>query len=124
MGTTYPVIEDPVSTVPEGDSRKVQHTWPDAINASELARRQPSSFHISGKSEDWISGNPDLSRVTSPANCLLFEDFGYWYTQGVLQPDGIIDAIVAIDKNTDENGCMRLMRHSHKLGWLFLWKVL
>ena len=28
------------------------------------------------------------------------EDFGYWYDQGILQPDKIVNAIIAIDKNT------------------------
>ena len=40
----------------------------------------------------------------------------YWYNQGLLQPDKIVNAIVAIDRNTEENGCMRLLSRSHKLG--------
>lgn len=44
------------------------------------------------------------------------QDFGYWYDQGVLHPDKIVNAIIAVDENTAENGCMRLMRKSHTLG--------
>jgi ectoine hydroxylase-related dioxygenase (phytanoyl-CoA dioxygenase family) len=40
----------------------------------------------------------------------------YWYAQGIPHPDKIINAIIAIDHNTAENGCMRLMRKSHTLG--------
>jgi ectoine hydroxylase-related dioxygenase (phytanoyl-CoA dioxygenase family) len=40
----------------------------------------------------------------------------YWYNQGLLQPDKIVNAIVAIDSNTEDNGCMRLLSRSHKLG--------
>ena len=44
------------------------------------------------------------------------QDFGYWYDQGLLHPDKIVNAIIALDPNTAENGCMRLMRRSHTLG--------
>ena len=44
------------------------------------------------------------------------QDFGYWYDQGLLHPDKIVNAIIALDPNTPENGCMRLMRRSHTLG--------
>jgi ectoine hydroxylase-related dioxygenase (phytanoyl-CoA dioxygenase family) len=44
------------------------------------------------------------------------QDFGYWYAQGLLHPDLIVNAIIPIDQNTEENGCMRLMRRSHTLG--------
>jgi|EP01046_Picozoa_sp_COSAG06_P002285 ectoine hydroxylase-related dioxygenase (phytanoyl-CoA dioxygenase family) len=41
---------------------------------------------------------------------------GCRYNQGLLQPDKIINAIVAVDSNTEENGCMRLLSRSHRLG--------
>ena len=44
------------------------------------------------------------------------QDFGYWYSQGLLHPDKIVNAVIAIDPNTPENGCMRLVRRSHTLG--------
>jgi len=44
------------------------------------------------------------------------QDFGYWYSQGLLHPDKIVDAIIAIDENTTENGCMRLVQRSHTMG--------
>ena len=43
-------------------------------------------------------------------------DFGYWYSQGLLHPDKIINAILPMDTNTLENGCMRLLKRSHTLG--------
>ena len=46
----------------------------------------------------------------------LSQDFGYWYNQGLQHPDKIVNAIIAPDPNTAENGCMRLMRRSHTLG--------
>ena len=46
------------------------------------------------------------------------QDFGYWYAQGLNRPDRITSAIVAIDRNTRENGAMRILTRSHKLGRL------
>ena len=46
------------------------------------------------------------------------QDFGYWYNQGVTQPDKIISAIVAIDENREDNGAIRIITKSHKLGKL------
>jgi hypothetical protein len=46
------------------------------------------------------------------------QDFGYWYSQGLLQPDGIVSAIVAIDENTRRNGAMKVLSRSHRLGRL------
>ena len=40
----------------------------------------------------------------------------YWYNHGLLQPDKIVNAVLAVDHNTEENGCMRLLSRSHTLG--------
>lgn len=44
------------------------------------------------------------------------QDFGYWYHQGIPYPEGIATMFVAIDPNTEENGCLRLVRGSHRVG--------
>jgi len=46
------------------------------------------------------------------------QDFGYWYNHGLTHPDKIISAIVAIDENREDNGAMRVITKSHKLGKL------
>ena len=46
------------------------------------------------------------------------QDFGYWYAQGLNQPDKIVSGIVAIDENDRENGAMRILTKSHRLGRL------
>ncbi len=43
------------------------------------------------------------------------QDYGYWYNNGCLFPD-MGSVIVAIDKATRENGCLQVLRGSHKLG--------
>eukprot|EP01116_Phalansterium_solitarium_P024321 TRINITY_DN8885_c0_g1_i1.p1 TRINITY_DN8885_c0_g1~~TRINITY_DN8885_c0_g1_i1.p1 ORF type:complete len:303 (-),score=78.45 TRINITY_DN8885_c0_g1_i1:46-894(-) len=47
------------------------------------------------------------------------QDFGYWYDQaGVLDPGRMLTAFIAVDKATIENGCLQVLRGSHKLGRL------
>lgn len=43
------------------------------------------------------------------------QDYGYWYQNGCLFPD-MASAMIAIDPNTEENGCLQVLRGSHKLG--------
>lgn len=43
------------------------------------------------------------------------QDYGYWYLNGCLFPD-MGSAFIAVDPNTRENGCMQVLRGSHKLG--------
>jgi len=46
------------------------------------------------------------------------QDFGYWYTQQyVLFPD-MISASIAVDAATRQNGCMQVIRGSHRCGRL------
>jgi len=45
------------------------------------------------------------------------QDFGYWYNYGCLAPE-MMSIYVALDKSTKENGCLQLLRGSHKLGRL------
>eukprot|EP00897_Mesotaenium_endlicherianum_P010691 jgi/Mesen1/9650/ME000671S09026 len=43
------------------------------------------------------------------------QDYGYWYNNGCLFPDmGAV--MIAVDPNTRENGCLQVLRGSHKLG--------
>lgn len=43
------------------------------------------------------------------------QDYGYWYKNGCLFPD-MLSVFIAIDPCTIENGCMQVLRGSHKLG--------
>lgn len=43
------------------------------------------------------------------------QDYGYWYQNGCLFPD-MLSIAVALDHATTENGCMKVMTGSHKLG--------
>ena len=43
------------------------------------------------------------------------QDYGYWYQNGVLSPN-LCSVMVAVDKATVENGCLQVLKGSHKLG--------
>jgi ectoine hydroxylase len=43
------------------------------------------------------------------------QDYGYWYQNGVLFPL-LTSAFIAVDPATRENGCLQVIRGSHRLG--------
>jgi ectoine hydroxylase-related dioxygenase (phytanoyl-CoA dioxygenase family) len=45
------------------------------------------------------------------------QDYGYWYNQGFAFPR-LISVFVALDAATTENGCLQVLRGSHRLGRL------
>ena len=45
------------------------------------------------------------------------QDYGYWYYNGCLEPK-MLSFMIALDRTDTENGCLKLVRGSHKLGRL------
>lgn len=43
------------------------------------------------------------------------QDYGYWYQNGLLYPD-LLSVFIAVDKATTENGCLQVIRGSHRMG--------
>lgn len=43
------------------------------------------------------------------------QDYGYWYHNGCLFPD-MASCMIAVDRATKENGCLQVLRESHKMG--------
>jgi ectoine hydroxylase-related dioxygenase (phytanoyl-CoA dioxygenase family) len=43
------------------------------------------------------------------------QDYGYWYNNGCLFPD-MASCLIAIDRATKENGCLQVIKGSHRLG--------
>jgi len=43
------------------------------------------------------------------------QDYGYWYNYGCLMPS-MNSCTIAIDRATRENGCLQVLRGSHKMG--------
>lgn len=43
------------------------------------------------------------------------QDYGYWYLKGCLYPD-MASCLIAVDRATRENGCLQVLKGSHKIG--------
>src|SRR5882724_7626669 len=43
------------------------------------------------------------------------QDYGYWYKNGCLLPD-MASALIAVDRATKENGCLQVLKGSHRMG--------
>ncbi|MGI9542817.1 MAG: phytanoyl-CoA dioxygenase family protein [Cyclobacteriaceae bacterium] len=43
------------------------------------------------------------------------QDYGYWYQNGVLSPN-LCSVFIAVDEATRENGCLQVLKGSHKMG--------
>jgi hypothetical protein len=43
------------------------------------------------------------------------QDYGYWYETGCLFPD-LASCLIAVDRATRENGCVQVLRGSHRMG--------
>jgi ectoine hydroxylase len=43
------------------------------------------------------------------------QDYGYWYNNFCPWPD-LVSCFIAVDPNTKENGCMQLLKASHRMG--------
>ena len=46
------------------------------------------------------------------------QDYGYWYKNGFLYPDAMISVMIAFTEATRENGCLQVLKGSHKMGRL------
>lgn len=43
------------------------------------------------------------------------QDYGYWYKNGFLYPEAMISVMVALTESTVENGCLQVLRGTHKM---------
>ena len=43
------------------------------------------------------------------------QDYGYWYKNGFLYPEAMISVMVALTDATIENGCLQVLKGSHKM---------
>jgi len=44
------------------------------------------------------------------------QDYGYWYKNEFLLPDQMMSVMIAITKANKENGCLQVIKGSHKMG--------
>ncbi|TXK31114.1 phytanoyl-CoA dioxygenase family protein [Pontibacter qinzhouensis] len=44
------------------------------------------------------------------------QDYGYWYKNGFLYPDAMLSVMLALTEATKLNGCLQVLKGSHKMG--------
>lgn len=44
------------------------------------------------------------------------QDYGYWYKNGFLYPEQMLSVMIAITKADKRNGCLQVIKGSHKIG--------
>lgn len=44
------------------------------------------------------------------------QDYGYWYKNGFPYPDAMISAMLALTEANQQNGCLQVLKGSHKMG--------
>src|SRR3977135_3007026 len=44
------------------------------------------------------------------------QDYGYWYKNGFLFPDAMISVMLALTEATKQNGCLQVLKGTHKMG--------
>jgi ectoine hydroxylase-related dioxygenase (phytanoyl-CoA dioxygenase family) len=44
------------------------------------------------------------------------QDYGYWYKNQFMFPDQLMSVMIALTKATKQNGCLQVIKGSHKLG--------
>lgn len=81
---------------------------PQIVNNARLLLRDDVSF---------FHGKVMLKEAHSGGAWEWHQDYGYWYDDGYAFPH-LISAFVALDAATVENGCLQVLRGSHRLGRL------
>ncbi len=70
-----------------------------------------------GEEAAFFHGKVMLKEARSGGAWEWHQDYGYWYNQGFIFPH-MISAFIALDPATVENGCLKVLKGSHKLGRL------
>jgi hypothetical protein len=90
------------------------HIW----GAASTCPRIVNSVRILiGEEVGFFHGKVTLKEARTGGAWEWHQDYGYWYDQGFVFPQ-MISVAVALDDNTPENGCMEVLRGSHRLGRL------
>jgi ectoine hydroxylase len=95
-------------------------TW--TILSDDLVGIMPRVARIVEAAEDLVGGavyhwhsKLSMKKPGSAGRWDWHQDYGYWYDEGCLRSD-MTTCMIAIDATFRENGCVQLVRGSHRLG--------
>ena len=92
----------------EDDIWGAASTSPSLVNNVRILLHQEISF---------FHGKVMLKEAHTGGAWEWHQDYGYWYDQGFLYP-WMLSAFVSLDRATVENGCLSVLRGSHRIGRL------
>lgn len=88
----------------------------DIWSAVSTAPRLVNSVRILlGEEVSFFHGKVILKEARQGGAWEWHQDYGYWYDQGFAFPR-LISASIALDPATTQNGCLEVLKGSHKLG--------
>lgn len=85
--------------------------------ASTHPRMVNNARILLGEDAAFFHGKVMMKEAGSGGAWEWHQDYGYWYNQGFVFPR-MLSAFVALDPARAENGCLRILKGSHKLGRL------
>jgi ectoine hydroxylase-related dioxygenase (phytanoyl-CoA dioxygenase family) len=88
-------------------------TDPRIVNAVRL---------LVGEDVSFFHGKAMLKEAHSGGAWVWHQDYGYWYNQGFACPQ-MMSVFVALDPATRQNGCLQVLKASHRLGRINHMKV-
>ncbi|MDF2667801.1 MAG: phytanoyl-CoA dioxygenase family protein [Paenibacillus sp.] len=112
----------------DSQGNKVKLAYWEALIGDIWSRASTSSRVVNpvrlllGEEASFFHGKVMMKEAHTGGAWEWHQDYGYWYDQGFLFPH-MISAFVALDAATIENGCLRVLKGSHKLGRLNHGKV-
>jgi ectoine hydroxylase-related dioxygenase (phytanoyl-CoA dioxygenase family) len=68
-----------------------------------------------GEEVSFYHGKVMLKKAREGGAWEWHQDYGYWYDAGFIYPH-MISVFTALDQATKENGCLKVLKGSHKLG--------
>ena len=120
---------------------KADHEKADLVHASRDAEGRESKLWLTAETdrEDIYNGIVHCHRIVDTMEAVMadevylyhykmmvkeprvggawewHQDYGYWYGNGCLYPD-MASCMIAVDRAAKANGCLQVLRGSHKLG--------
>ncbi|MBP1995737.1 phytanoyl-CoA dioxygenase family protein [Paenibacillus eucommiae] len=91
-----------------GDIWSAASTCPRVVNNVRILLGEEAAF---------FHGKVMLKEAHTGGAWEWHQDYGYWYDQGFMYPR-MLSVFVALDAATQLNGCLRVLKGSHKLGRL------
>lgn len=94
--------------------------WRDTVatiwGAASICPRIINNIRIlMGEEVAFFHGKVTLKEAGTGGAWEWHQDYGYWYDQGFVFPR-MMSVSVALDHNDESNGCMRVLRGSHRMG--------